>query len=51
MTSLNKINIISPFFVNGLILWQDVAMAYMYEQFTMMSEDYAGYSVVKFEAL
>jgi len=51
MTSLNKINIISPFFINGIVMWQDVSMASLYEQFTMMSEDYAVYSVVKFEAL
>lgn len=51
MTSLNKINIISPFFVNGLILWQDVSMASLYEQFTMMSGDYVPYSPVKFECL
>lgn len=51
MNPLNKINIISPFFINGIVMWEDVSMAFMYEQFTVMSEDYAVYSVVKFECL
>lgn len=51
MKSLNKLNIISPFFINGIVMWEDVSMAYMYEQFTVMSEDYAVYSVVKFESI
>lgn len=48
---LNKTNIISPFFINGIVMWEDVSRAYMYEQFVTMSEDYALYSVVKFECL
>lgn len=35
----------------SLVLWEDTSRASLYEAFTMMSEDYAEYTPVKFEKL
>jgi hypothetical protein len=47
--------IIIPFLkvINGiqLVLWDYVQRAEMYEQFIMMSDEYAEYTPVRFEAL
>lgn len=43
--------IITPFVINGLILWDYVERASLYESFTMMSSDYALYTPIRFEAL
>lgn len=51
----DKNPIIIPFLkvINGiqLVLWDYVQRAYLYEQFTMMGDDYAEYTPVRFEAL
>lgn len=47
--------IIIPFLkvINGiqLVLWDYVERAGVYEQFTMMSDDYAEYTPIRFEKL
>lgn len=51
----DKNPIITPFLkvINGiqLVLWDYAKRAYLYEQFTMMSGDYALYTPVRFEHL
>lgn len=47
--------VITPFIksINNIpvVLWDYVERAYLYEQFTMRSEDYAEYSPILFEKL
>lgn len=48
-------NVITPVIkhtIHGvLVLWEDTSRASLYEAFTMMGEDYAEYTPVKFEKL
>ena len=51
----DKNPIIIPFLkvigTTTVVLWDYVQRAYLYEQFTMMSGDYAEYTPVRFEKL
>lgn len=53
----NKNPIIAPFVINGLVLWARVDTPYylerasQFEQFLMMSDDYAFFTPIKFEKL
>jgi hypothetical protein len=51
----DKNPIIIPFLkmINGiqLVMWDYVQRAYLYDQFTMMSDDYAKYTPIRFEKL
>lgn len=35
----------------SLVLWEDTSRASLYEAFTMMGDDYAEYTPVRFESL
>lgn len=52
---MNKTSIITPVIkhtIHGsLVLWEDTSRVSLYESFTMMSEDYAEYTPVRFESL
>lgn len=49
--SFEKNPIIAPFLINGLILWEYVERASQFEQFLMMSDEWAWYTPIKFERL
>lgn len=48
-------NVITPVIkqtIHGsLVLWEDTSRASLYESFTMMGDDYAEYSPIRFESL
>ena len=49
--NFEKNPIIAPFLINGLVLWEYVGRASQFEQFLMMSDEWAWYTPVRFERL
>lgn len=49
--NFDKQPVITPFIINGLVLWDYVERTEQYASFLMYSEDFVPYSPVKFERI